>query len=63
MLSNIKNPKVLPECPLSQYVTSVVGLQKKLSVIAISEKEVAESLGRAAAALRSMAALNHRPTT
>lgn len=48
--------------PLKQYVASVHGLHHKLARINANQQDVAASLGRAAAALRSMAALNKGKT-
>jgi hypothetical protein len=47
---------------LAQYTTSVQGLHAKLALVVEKQKDVAVSLGRAAAALRSMGALNNRKT-
>jgi hypothetical protein len=60
MASYPDSPKVSSANSLSQYVNSVVALQKKFGVIAINKKETAGSLGRAAIALRSMAAVNQQ---
>lgn len=49
--------------PLKQYVRSVHGLHSKLARISANQKDVAASLGRAAAALRSLAACNQPGTT
>ena len=43
---------------LSQYTSSVQGLHVKIALVVEKQKDVAESLGRAAAALRSIGALN-----
>lgn len=49
---------------LARYATTVHGLHEKLRHIAAGKKEVAENLGRAAAALRSIAAISsHRKKT
>lgn len=45
---------------LTAYVASVGKLPEKLALIAANQRGSELSLGRAAAALRSMAALNHR---
>lgn len=45
---------------LASYVARVGQLPEKLAIIAANQRSSELSLGRAAAALRSMAALNHR---
>lgn len=45
---------------LGDYVTGVNKLSGKMAQIAANKRSSADSLGRAAAALRSMAALNRR---
>ena len=45
---------------LAQYTTSVHGLHAKIALVVDKQKDVAQSLGRAAAALRSIGALNNR---
>jgi hypothetical protein len=46
--------------PLGDYVAGVHKLPEKLNLIATNQRQTIASLARAAAALRSMAALNHR---
>lgn len=55
--------KVEQQDPLKEYVTSVHGLHRKLAQINANQQDVAASLGRAAAALRSIAALNKPRST
>jgi hypothetical protein len=45
---------------LAQYTASVHGLHAKIALVVDKQKDVAQSLGRAAAALRSIGALNNR---
>jgi hypothetical protein len=45
---------------LAQYTTSVRGLHAKIGLVVEKQKDLAQSLGRAAAALRSIGALNSR---
>lgn len=49
--------------PLDQYVAAVHGLHSKLARISSNQHESAASLGRAAAALRSLAALGRPGNT
>jgi hypothetical protein len=48
----------LQDDPLNQYVRSVHGLHSKLARISANQQDVAASLGRAAAALRSLGELS-----
>jgi len=48
--------------PLSDYVSNARKLPHALGLIAENQRHSASSLSRAAAALRSMAALNNKPT-
>ncbi|HLO64956.1 MAG TPA: hypothetical protein VK165_18500 [Azonexus sp.] len=59
------NNAALSPCPadtdhLASYVAGVGRLSEKLAAIAANQRGSEQSLGRAAAALRAMAALNHR---
>lgn len=49
--------------PLMQYATAVQGLRTKLHRIRSNQQDVAASLGRAALALRAIAAARTAPTT
>lgn len=62
MPHRLPQKKVEQQDPLKEYVTSVDGLHRKLAQINANKQDVAASLGRAAAALRSMAALNNPRT-
>lgn len=58
---NVKSAHISQD-PLGDYVAGAHALPAKLVRIANNQHHVAQSLGRAVIALRSMAALNQRPT-
>lgn len=45
----------MPECPLQEFVTEVRLVQEKFGRVIEGQKDVAETLSRAAARLRTMA--------
>lgn len=53
-------PPIAETDHLATYVAGVGRLSEKLATIAANQRGSEQSLGRAAAALRTMAALNHR---
>ncbi|MCG2577146.1 hypothetical protein LZ012_09065 [Dechloromonas sp. XY25] len=60
MTNAVLSPCLTEADHLATYVAGVGRLSEKLATIAANQRGSERSLGRAAAALRAMAALNHR---